>query len=135
MLTPLSRRNPETYSDFYKNLNLNPINADLARYIDENSIKEAIKNIVLTDRGERLYQPTIGCDIRKMLFENVTPDTIILIKELVSTAISTYEPRASILGVDVFSSVDQQMITVTIVFSVINRQEPISVTITLDRVR
>ena len=41
-ITPLTRRK-ETYSDFYKDLTISPVNADLARKTDEESIKEAIK--------------------------------------------------------------------------------------------
>lgn len=135
MLTPQSRRKPETYSDFFKDLTLSPINNDLARKIDEDSIKESIKNLVLTDRGERLFQPNLGCDIRKMMFENIGPDTILLVKEMIRNTIKTYEPRVAIIGIDVIAPPDQLSLFITIVFSIINKEEPITLNITLERVR
>lgn len=134
-ITPTSRRRPETYSDFHKDLTQSPVNFDLARKIDEESIKESIKNLILTDRGERLFQPTLGCDIRKMLFENISPDVIIVIKEMIKATIQNYEPRCNLIAVDVLSSIDDNSITIIITFNVINIAEPVTLTITLDRVR
>jgi len=133
-ITPLTRRK-ETYSDFYKDLTLSPINADLARKTDEESIKEAIRNIVLTDRGERLFQPELGCDIRKILFENIGPETIVTAREMIKSAISAYEPRCALLGVDVYGAKDDNVINITITFHIINKQEPITLNLTVDRVR
>ena len=58
-ITPLTRRS-EIHSDFHKDLALLPGRNDIARRVNENSVKEAIKNILLTDRGERLFQPRLG---------------------------------------------------------------------------
>jgi phage baseplate assembly protein W len=133
-ITPLSRRK-ETYSDFFKDMTQSLVNADLARKVDENSVKESVRNIVLTNRGERLFQPEIGCDIRQLLFENISTDTIIIAKEIIRTAIENYEPRCSIIGIDILASLDSNNIGVVITFNIINREEPIVLTITLDRVR
>jgi phage baseplate assembly protein W len=133
-ITPLSRRT-ETYSDFFKDMTQSLVNADLARKIDENSVKESVRNLVLTNRGERLFQPDIGCDIRQLLFENVSADTIIIAKELIRTTIENYEPRCSIIGIDVLASLDSNDIGIIITFNIINREEPVVLTLTLDRVR
>lgn len=133
-ITPLSRRT-ETYSDFFKDMTQSLVNADLARKVDENSVKESIRNLVLTNRGERLFQPDVGCDIRQLLFENVTADTIVVAKELIRTTIENYEPRCSILGIDILASLDSNDIGIIITFNVINREEPVVLTLTLDRVR
>lgn len=135
MLTPTFRRKPEVYSDFHKDLTQSPVNFDLARKIDEESVKESIRNLLLTDRGERLFQPEIGSDIRKMLFENVTTATLEVIKDLVRTTLRNYEPRINLIGVDVLSSIDSLQIDIVVTFNIINRIEPIVFTVTLDRVR
>ena len=134
-LTPLSRRKVETYADFHKDLTLSPVNFDLSRKIDEDSIKESIRNIVMTNRGERLFQPNIGCDIRGMLFENFTPDMVVTAKEMISNVIQSFEPRAELIGVDIITAVDSNSLEVIIVYSIINRQEPLTLVITLDKVR
>lgn len=135
ILTPTSRRKAETYSDFYKDLTLSVVNNDVSRLIDENSIRESIKNLVLTDRGERPFQPNLGCDIRKLLFENVTPDIVVVAREMIMSTLKSYEPRAAVLSVDIIAPPDQQEVIITIVFNVINREEPLSVNVTLERVR
>ena len=39
------------------------------------AVKNNIKNLLKTERGERLMQPTIGLGLRKYLFEQITSDT------------------------------------------------------------
>lgn len=134
-ITPLSRRKAGTYSDFHKDLTLSPVNFDLARKVDEESIKESMKNLILTDRGERLFQPNIGCGIRRILFENAGPETSILAKQLIKETIEAYEPRVNLIGVDVIFNIDLNNANIIITFNVINKEEPIVFNITLDRVR
>ena len=134
-ITPLTRRKPETYSDFHKDLTISPVNFDLARKTDEESIKESIKNLVMTNRGERLFQPEIGCDVRRLLFENIGADTVLIAKEMIKNTIKAFEPRADVVDVDVIGDLDKNAITIIIVYSVINREEPLTLSITLDRVR
>jgi phage baseplate assembly protein W len=135
MLTPTTKRKPEIYSDFHKDMTQSPINFDLARKIDEEAVKESIKNLILTDRGERLFQPDIGSDVRRMLFENIDNSTIELIKDLVRTTIRNYEPRVNLIGVDVLTSIDSLQVDIVITFNIINRLEPVTFVVTLDRVR
>ena len=135
MLTPTAKRKPEIYSDFHKDMTQNPINFDLARKLDEEAVKESIKNLILTDRGERLFQPEIGSDVRKMLFENINNSTIEVIKDLVRNTIRNYEPRANLIGVDVLTSIDSLQVDIIITFNIINRLEPVTFVVTLDRVR
>lgn len=132
--TPITAKR-EIYSDFYKDFTQNPVSLDLARKTNVEAVKESIKNLVLTDQGERLFQPTLGSKVRALLFENLTPDLIISIRELIKDTIKNYEPRADLIGVDVTSSIDSNDIQITIVFTVINIEEPITLAITLTRVR
>lgn len=126
---------PEIYSDFTKELMVSPINSDVMRISNEESIKESIRNLVSTNRGERLFQPQIGCDIRKLLFENITPDTVITAKAMIRETIESFEPRAGIVSIDVTSSIDSNIVNITIVFHVIDRADPISLTINVSRIR
>jgi phage baseplate assembly protein W len=133
-ITPLTKRR-EFYSDFYKDLTMNPISFDIAMKKDEEAIKESLKNLILTDRGERLMQPNIGSDVRASLFENATPVTLKILEERVRDVINNYEPRVSIINIDVTSLYDDNRVQVTIYFYVKNREEPISVDIFIERVR
>jgi phage baseplate assembly protein W len=122
-------------SDFHRDLSLVPGKGDLARKTNEEAVKESIRNLVLTNRGERPFQPDLGCDVRQLLFENVTSQTIELIKSSIKSVIDTYEPRCNLIGVDVTGALDSNAITITIVFTLINTSEPVSFNIILDRIR
>lgn len=133
-ISPL-RKKRILYTDFHKDMTINPISNDLALRTNEESIKESLKNLILTDRGERLMQPNIGSDVRASLFENATPVTLKILEERVKDVINNFEPRASLIEVDVTSLYDDNRVQVTIYFYVKNREEPLSVDVFIDRVR
>jgi len=125
----------EFFSDFGSNLEIIPGRSDLARKVNEAAVKESIKNLILTDRGERLFQPEIGCNIRGQLFENATPNTILILKENIKSTLKTYEPRCVVKDVIVSGNIDRNELGVTIIFSVINSGRDSSLSIDLSRVR
>jgi phage baseplate assembly protein W len=133
-LTPRTR-SQEFFSDFTRNLEQVPGRADLSRVINENAVKESIMNLVMTDRGERLMQPNIGCDIRGSLFENIDPNTILILEQNIKSTLRTYEPRCTVKEVQIFGNIDTNDLRVKVVFSVINTTTLSSVTIDLNRVR
>jgi phage baseplate assembly protein W len=134
VLTPRTR-GQEYYSDFAKNLEQIPGRTDLSRRINESSVKESIKNIVLTNKGERLFQPEFGCDINASLFENIDANTVIILKDNIEKAISTYEPRCIVKSVEIIADLDSNNIQATVLFSVINTSNTSSLTIDLVRER
>lgn len=133
-ITPITKKR-ELFSDFGKDLTLNPVSNDIARKLNEESVKESIRNLVLTDRGERLFQPEIGCDIRFHLFENIAPDTLSDIRTAIYNTIESYEPRCQLIDVDVTGRNDSNALQVTITFIVINSEEPTTLDIVLNRIR
>jgi phage baseplate assembly protein W len=134
IVTPVRKRQ-SLFADFHKDLTQNPISEDLAVKRDEEAVKESIKNLILTDRGERLMQPLVGSNIRAMLFENNTPSTIKMIQDLITETIQTYEPRATLLDVVVQSSLDDSTVEVGIYFYINNVEQPITLTVFLERTR
>ena len=133
-LTPRTRAQ-EVYSDFSKNLDQVPGRKDLSRKINENAIKESIRNIVLTNKGERLFQPTIGCNISASLFENIDANTILILKDNIRTAIRTYEPRCNLKAVEIVADLDTNNLQATVLFSVLNTSATSSITLDLVRER
>jgi len=134
IITPV-RKKQSLFSDFHKDLTQNPISEDLALKRDEEAVKESLKNLILTDKGERLMQPLLGGNIRAMLFENNTPATIKFLQEQIKATIEEYEPRASLIDVTVQSSLDENTINVTIYFYINNIEQPITLTVFLERTR
>jgi hypothetical protein len=139
-LSPIPRVSPlrkkrVVYTDFHKDLTINPLSLDLALKSNEESIKESLKNLILTDRGERLFQPNLGSDVRASLFENATPVTLKILEERVKDVINNFEPRVSLIDVDVTSLYGDNKVKVIIYFYVKSSEDPISVTVFIERVR
>ena len=126
---------PIVNSDFYSNFDLELVKKDLLSYKNEDSVKRSIRNILLTDKGERFFNPTFGSDIRKMLFENFSPSTEQVVADLIKTAIGNHEPRANVIDVNVSGNPDQNSMYINIVFSVINKAEPDTLELILNRIR
>jgi len=123
------------YQDFKKNLERSPLSQDLTVHKDEDAVKESIRNLILTDRGERLMQPDLGGDITAMLFENMTPGTLKLIEDKVRTTIQLYEPRCELINVTASSNIDDNTVHVSITFYISNVQQPIDLDVFLERTR
>ena len=127
----------EFYSDFQTNFTIHPIKKDLTRLVNEDAVKRSIKNIILTNHYERPFRPKFGSNLRKYLFENITPITLQAMKNDIVTAINNYEPRANIIDVIVSAGSDNNQVDVAIAFTTINKLQPVllTATIALDRVR
>lgn len=134
-ITPRTRKIEAVYADFHKDLTTNPFSNDLALKTDEEAIKESLKNIILMDKGEKLFQPSFGGNIRAMLFELNSPATIKLIQEQIKSTINNYEPRVQLIDVEVYSLIDDNKIAIKIIYALRNREEPVQVEFILERVR
>lgn len=111
---------PTYYSDFLLDFDKNPLTGSLATANNEEAIKNSIKNIILTDRGERFYNTLIGSRIRSLLFEPFNSDTSNLLRELISETVKYCEPRAIIEDIRITDDIERNGIYITIVFSMIN---------------
>jgi phage baseplate assembly protein W len=130
-----TQKKQEYFSDFLNNFDKHPITSTLARITNEDSITQSIRNIVLTNLGERVFEPNIGSDIKRALFEpndTITAENIIL---FVKSTIKQNEPRALVNNVFVYPSPDDNSFTVNVVYSVINNPVTTSLNLILRRVR
>lgn len=128
-------RDTQRYSDFLSNLYPHPVSKDIVKYVNENAVVRSIRNLLLTDRFERLYQPDLGTDLRKMLFEQISSVTAQTISVFVQETIDKYEPRAKVISVNVQADEENNRYIVSLVVMVINKQDPVSFNIVLDRIR
>lgn len=125
----------EVFSDFLNGFTVHPITGSLAKTTNYNAVRQSIKNLILTNYGERMFQPQVGSDIMRHLFEPMNTLTAKDITDSISLTIQHNEPRARLLGVDVRESSDYNSVVVNIVFSLINTNAPVSMDVTLKRVR
>lgn len=126
----------EVFSDFTTNFLKTPVGDQLARVINDSSIRQSIRNLMLTNTGDRLFQPTIGGNIRELLFENNLQENLITAQSYVERVIRRFEPRVQVVSVRVDSPErDPHTVYVTIVYRTLNNSEPQTLTLLFKRVR
>lgn len=92
---------------------------DVYKKTDAAAVKQAIKNLLMTNRFEKPYRPDYGANLRGLIFELATADTGQEIIENIKRAIQRYEPRVQIMNIKVTASVDYNSVSATIEFKVV----------------
>jgi phage baseplate assembly protein W len=128
-------RSKEIYSDFLTNFNLHPNTGNLLKRSDSQSVIRSIRNLLMTDQGERMFQPNLGSNVRKYLFENSSHITTNNLKDSITNTIKSYEKRANIVDIIVALSDDEHSYSIDIYFTVINNPTVVVFNVQLDRVR
>jgi phage baseplate assembly protein W len=78
---------------------------DLSYSTEEQAISN-LKNLLLTNKGERLYLPTFGTGILNLLFDPNTSEVGENLKDEISTAISFWLPYIIINNIDIQNTVN-----------------------------
>lgn len=123
------------YADFDVDFAPQPSKKDLSISFNEEAVKNSIRNLLLTNRGERLFNPFIGSGISQNLFENIGPGTESAIQSSIQNTIENFEKRAQVIQVIVSAIPELNTYTVRILFSIYNKEDPIVLDILLDRTR
>lgn len=132
----LEQKKTEIYSDFLNSFEQNPLTGLLARVTNEESVKQSLKNIILTNVGERFYDSNKGSKIKQSLFELYDPGTIEIIQIQLSEAIAAYEPRAIIQNIKLQEDIERGGYYVTLIFSIINiPDQTFTLDVSMQRVR
>lgn len=91
-------------------------------YASVDQAKANLVNLLLTNKGERVMQPTFGCDLRKTLFESMTDDMDESIKLVVVDAITTWLPYIYINQLDINVDYNANRVQIGLVISLINNK-------------
>jgi phage baseplate assembly protein W len=112
-----------------------PTTGDLLAKFDEEAIKNAVKNLVLTKHYERAFHSEIGSSVSGLLFEIASPGLEIVLKQEIADVINNFEPRVELLDIEVLFTPDANSVQVTITFRIRNTTRPIVVRFALNRTR
>ena len=124
------------FSDVNVTFTPHPVTGKLPVLKNADAVKRAVRNLILTNRGERPYDMSYGGNIRAMLFENA--DDPILQDELVriiTNTINRHEPRANVDRVVVDVKPDSNTLVVKIRFMIVNQRFPVDLEVAIERVR
>ena len=132
--SPASRQ-VDRFVDLDLDFGLNSNTKDVDRLFDEEAIKRSVRNLILTNRNERFFRPNINGGIRNLLFEPATPVTATLIQQQIFDVLAENEPRVTVIDVTVKTTQDGNGFDASIVFRIRNNEQPIRVTVALERLR
>ena len=82
-----------SFKDLSITFKKHPVTDDLITVKNNAAISQAIKNLLLTNRGERPFQPQIGSGVHDLLFEPLDYGTASMIKSEITATLSQFEPR------------------------------------------
>lgn len=123
------------YSDLDLTFTMHPISKDVVLSIDDQAVIRSVRNLILTNHYERPFHPEIGSNVRKMLFEPISPLTANYLQREIEDTIKNYEPRVKLQQVIVQIEPDHNFYTAIISFFINNRTEPTTVNFILQRLR
>jgi phage baseplate assembly protein W len=123
------------FSDIDLDFTPHPVSGDITVLKDSSAVKRAVRNILFTGLYERPFNPDFGGNLKQLLFEPATPMTAVTIKTYIQDALRIYEPRVSIVDLQV--SLDQDLLgyNVYLLFAVDNISQVDTVQIFLERIR
>tara|TARA_X000001382_G_scaffold106423_1_gene81813 strand:+ start:26 stop:514 length:489 start_codon:yes stop_codon:yes gene_type:complete len=91
------------------------------------AVKNNIRNLLNTNQGERLMQPTLGLNLKRMLFEQIDEESIIGIQDSILDSFNFWLPFVQVKDIQIETSEENQFIgtneiRVKIIFNII--QDP-----------
>lgn len=104
----------------------------------ESNVREAIRIVLMTEPGERLYLPSFGAGLGRFLFEPNVASTHTLIAERIQGALQAWEPRVRVESVDVIADpADPQAAIATLSYRLVatQAQERVSLSVSVAGVR
>ena len=94
----------------FKDINItfkkHPVTNDLVVSKDASAIKQAIVNLLLTNKGEKLFNPEYGSDIRSYLFEPLDYATASQVSSNIRYTIGEWEPRIGVKSIEAIPNYD-----------------------------
>jgi phage baseplate assembly protein W len=124
-----------TYKDLDLFFNIHPVKKDINKHTAEMAVVNSIKNLILTNHYERPFQPDLGSNVNKLLFENMDAVTASSLEREIVQVIENFEPRAKIYKVSVKPDYDNNGFSVDMEFLINNQTDPVEITFFLERVR
>ena len=133
-LSTITTSRTKSYNDIDLSFTAKP-SGDIYKKSHAAAVKQAIKNILLTNYSEKPFLPNFGGDLNAMLFRLSTEIDDDMLEDDIISAIESYEPRAEVLNIKTSVNSDWHEVKATVTFQVISTQEESSVDISLTRLR
>ena len=120
---PLERVS-QGFKDISASFQINPLNNDLIAVTNTNAIARSVRNLILTKKGEKPFEPNLGSGVYDLLFENMDKQTATVIRDEIILVLENYEPRISIIEVLVKPNYDEASMDVTLQYEIVGIDVP-----------
>jgi phage baseplate assembly protein W len=107
------------FKDLSMSFQVNPLNYDLIVLKNESAIARSVRNLVLTQPGERFFNENLGSKVSRSLFENLDEISSSIVKDEIKNTINNYEPRVNLIDVIVTPNYDEGEFMVTIQYRIV----------------
>ena len=92
--------------------------------------------MLLTRKGERPFQPELGCDVQNMLFEPLDYASAGTIKQEIRETVDRYEPRVTVTKIECTPDFDNNGYNVEMLYTIVGREDvPVGIEFILERTR
>ncbi len=126
----------QSFKDLSLTFKKHPVTDDLVVTKDAAAIQQALTTLLLTSKGERLFQPEMGSSLRRFLFEPLDYATASLIKSAILETIKEYEPRVIVIELIIDPNRNEDGFDVEMTYKIIGLQQPpVTVDFFLSRTR
>ena len=123
------------YIDLDLTFTRHPVKNDLVLSVDDKAVIRSVRNLILTNHYERPFHPEIGSNVRKMLFEPISPLTANYLQREIEDTIKNFEPRVRLQQVVVQTEPDSNAYSAIISFFINNNTAPTTINFVLQRLR
>jgi phage baseplate assembly protein W len=123
------------YKDIDMSFNLNDLTKDIYKKFDVNAVKQSLKNLLLTQKGEKPFNPDYGSGVYDLLFEPMDYLVSSVMQKEIETSIENYESRVELIDVECTPNFDLDTYEIRIEFYVVGVREPQVYTTALERLR
>ena len=123
------------FKDLDLNFAIHPIRKDINIHRAEYAVINSVKNLILTNHFERPFQPEVGSNIRRLLFENIDVILAAQIEREIEETINNFEPRVEVSSITAIPTVNENGYKIILEFFVINNPDPITINFFLERIR
>ena len=122
------------YSDLDLKLTRHKIRKDIIPLRDDQAVKNAVKNLILTNFFERPFQPNVGPNLRGLLFEPADVITELALEDNIKRVLKR-ETRIDVSFVEVIDLSDRNAYRITVKFNIKQLDQSAEVEIVLRRLR
>jgi phage baseplate assembly protein W len=124
-----------TYSDIPFFISKNSFTNDLNLVNDLSAIRQSVKNIIMSDLGDRAFDFDFGSGLYSTIFENLTLEVILFIQTRIANNLRNYEGRVNLNDVIVSENAEENSLQVVVDFSIPDLNINDVITIDLTRTR